>query len=333
VIAQWTGPQSAQGELAERLRHRLKVQGGSALVDDPVGWMLAKGLPQRRECAHLACDDGIRLDTGTDCTTCEQRLADRRSTRRALVREAVSVLPDSATAEQRRTAVDARLHRHAMLRAEQQVTDRQRADQQRSDADARRAVREAQAAAAEAARQALPCEDCGAERAAGLCASCWSVRATRAAIRECVALVLAGSADLADREDVNALVAHVRGELRAEMLRNRPAGADLAGIRASDLLTVQNAAAEYRASALVLLTHFPQADAEAELAHAAAMRRAHRHPTRGSAVAAADRAAEQARTNTARHLLVRRLEAVQALRQRAEQIRTATGAVREAVNA
>ncbi|MGW2548509.1 hypothetical protein ACWC5I_48580, partial [Kitasatospora sp. NPDC001574] len=31
VIAQWTGPQSAQGELAERLRHRLKVQGGSAL--------------------------------------------------------------------------------------------------------------------------------------------------------------------------------------------------------------------------------------------------------------------------------------------------------------
>ncbi len=159
------------------------------------------------------------------------------------------------------------------------------------------------------------------------------MRATRAAIRECVDLALAGSADLGDQRDVNALATRVQGELRAEMLQARPAGSDLSGIRASDLLTVQNAAAEYRASALVLLARSPQADAEAELAHAAAMRRAHRHPTRGSALAAADRAAEEARVNAARHLLVRRLEAVQALRQRAEQIRTATGAVREAVSA
>ncbi|GAA2154423.1 hypothetical protein GCM10009760_53330 [Kitasatospora kazusensis] len=332
-IGAWTGNESAGAALADRLRFRLREQGGSALVTDPVGWLIAKGLPQRRECAHLACDDGMRLDTGTNCTACELRLTDRRSTRRALVHEAVSVLPDSATAEQRRTAVDERLHRHAMLRAEQQVADRQRAEQRRGEAEARRAVRKAQVAAAEAALQALACEDCGAERAAGLCASCWSVRATRSAIRECVALVLAGSADLTDREDVNALVTQTRGKLRAEMLRSRPIGADLASIRASDLLTVQNAAAEYRASALVLLTRSPQADAEAEMAHAAAMRRAHRHPTHASAVAAADRAAEQARTNTARHLLVRRLEAVQALRQRAEQIRTVTGAVREAVNA
>ncbi|MFI8085864.1 hypothetical protein ACIF6L_34380 [Kitasatospora sp. NPDC086009] len=332
-IGAWTGNEGAGAALADRLTFRLREQGGSALVTDPVGWLLAKGLPQRRECAHLACDDGIRLDTGTDCTTCEQRLADHRSTRRALVREAVVVLPDSATPEQRRTAVDERLHRHAMLRAEQQVADRQRAEQRRAEAEARRAVREAQAAAAQAARQALPCEDCGTGDAAGLCTSCWSVRATRATIRECVDLALAGTADLGDHRDVNAVASHIQGELRAEMLQARPTGADLSGIRASDLLAVQNAAAEYRASALVLLAHFPEADAEAELAHAAAMRRAHRHPTRGSALAAADRAAEQARANTARHLLLRRLEAVQALRQRAEQIRTATGTVREAVNA
>ncbi|MFJ9845821.1 hypothetical protein ACIRYZ_36345 [Kitasatospora sp. NPDC101155] len=203
------------------------------------------------------------LDTGSDCTTCEQRLVDRRSTRWALVREAVSALPDGATAEQHRTAIDARLHRHAMLRAEQQVAGRKRAEQRRAEAEARRA-----------------------------------------------------------------------DELRAEMLRNRPAGADLSGIRASDLLTVQNAAAEYRASALVLLARSPEADAEAELAHAAAMRSAHRHPTRGSALAAADRAAEKARTNTARHLLVRRLGAVEALRTRADQIRAAAAEqAREAVNA
>ncbi|MFI9366492.1 hypothetical protein ACIG5E_36385 [Kitasatospora sp. NPDC053057] len=333
-IGAWTGNESAGAALADRLKFRLREQGGSALVTDPVGWLLAKGLPQRRECAHLACDDGIRLDTGTDCTTCEQRLADRRSTRQALVREAVAVLPGSATAEQRRTAIDERLHRHAMLRAEQQVADRQRVEQRRVEAAARGAVREAQAAAAEAARQALPCEDCGWPDAAGLCASCWSVRATRTAIRECVDLALAGAADLGDHRDVNAVATHVRDELRAEMLRNRPAGADLSGIRASDLLTVQSAAAEYRASALVLLAHSPEADAEAELAHAAAMRSVHRHPTRGSALAAADRAAEQARTNTARHLLVRRLEAVEALRTRADRIRAAAAEqAREAVNA
>ncbi|MFD9592102.1 hypothetical protein ACFWA9_04995 [Kitasatospora sp. NPDC059973] len=248
AVGRLTGSPNATAALADRLRHRLRAEGGGALVTDPVGWLLAKGLPQRRECAHLACDDGIRLDTGTDCTTCEQRLADRRSTRRALAREAVSALPDAATAEQRRTAVDERLHRHAMLRAEQQVADRQWAEQRCAEADTRRAVREAQAAAAEAARQTLPCEDCGTPDMAGLCASCWGMRATRAAIRECVDLALAGSADLGDHRDVNAVATHVRGELRAEMLRARPAGADLSGIRACDLLTVQNAAAEYRAS-------------------------------------------------------------------------------------
>ncbi|WBP91972.1 hypothetical protein [Kitasatospora cathayae] len=333
-IGAWTGSGNAHAALADRLTFRLRDQDGSALITDPLGWLLAKGLPQRRECAHLACDDGIRLDTGTACTICEQRITDRRSTRQALVREAVAQLPDATTDAERRSVIDQQLHRHAMLRAEQQVAARQRAEQQRAEATTRRAVREAQAKAAEAARQALPCEDCGTENAAGLCAGCWNVRATRTAIRECVDLALAGSADLADREDVNALVAHVRGELRAEMLRNRPVGTDLSGIRASDLLTAQNAAAEYRASALVLLARSPLADAEAEMAHDAAMRSAHRHPTRHAARAAANEAVEQARRNTALHLLVQRLEAVQALRARADQIRAAAAApAREAVNA
>ncbi|MFE4356153.1 hypothetical protein [Kitasatospora sp. NPDC056800] len=327
-IGKWTGNAGAAAELADRLQHRLRHQGGSALVTDPVGWLLAKGLPQRAECAHPACDDGLRLDTRTDCMTCGQQLTDRRSNRRALVREAVAQLPAGATGDQRRAVVDQHLHRHAMLRAEQQVFDRQRAAQRRAEADARRAVRQAQAETAEAARRAAPCEDCGTEDAAGLCAGCWSVRATRTAVRECVDLALAGSADLADHQDVNAVARQVHNELREEMRRPRPAGADPAGLRASNLLTAQNAVAEYRASALSLLACSPLADAEAELAHAAAMRSAHRHSTRAAARDAADQAARQARTTTARHLLLQRLGTVRALRERADRIRT-----REVVNA
>ncbi|MER8188216.1 hypothetical protein [Kitasatospora sp. NPDC094015] len=331
VIARWTGPQDARQQLAERLRHRLKVEGGSARVNDPVGWMLTKGLPQRQLCASPACDDQIALDTGGDCGSCEMRIADRRHTRRLLVREVIAQNP-GVERPQLRHAIDQRLRQHAELRAEQQVADRQQAEWQRAEADARRAVRQAQAEAAEAARQALPCEDCGTEQAAGLCASCWAVRATRDAIRECVNLALAGSADLGDHRDVNAIASHVRGELRAEMLRTRPAGADLSGLRASDLLTAHNAAAEYRASALALLARCPLADAEAEQAHAAAMRSAHRHSTRASAQEAADGAAEKARTTTAQHLLARHLGMVEALRRRAGRTRTADLAC-EAANA
>ncbi|MFF2751744.1 hypothetical protein ACFVVA_40180 [Kitasatospora sp. NPDC058048] len=334
-IGNWTGNAGAAAALADRLQHRVRHQGGSALVTDPVGWLLAKGLPQRAECAHPACDDGLRLDTRTDCVTCEQQLTDRRSNRHALVHEAVAHLPVGAASDQRRAAVDQHLHRHAMLRAEQQVADRQRAEQRRAEADARRAVRQAQAEAAEAARRAAPCEDCGTEAAAGLCAGCWSVRATRTAVRECVDLALAGSADLADHQDVNAVARQVHNELREEMRRPRPADADPAGLRASNLLTAQNAVAEYRASALSLLARSPLADAEAELAHAAAMRSAHRHPTRAAARDAADQAARQARTITARHLLLQRLDTVRALRERAHRIRSVatTAPVPEAVNA
>ncbi|MFD9592112.1 hypothetical protein ACFWA9_05050 [Kitasatospora sp. NPDC059973] len=333
-VGLWTGNGSAGAALADRLQHRLREQGGSALVTDPVGWLLARGLPQQAGCAHPACDDGIRLDTRTGCVTCETQLADRRSTRAALVREAVAQLPDGATGGQRRGAVDAHLHRHAMLRAEQQVADRQRAEQRRVEADARRAVRQARAEAAEAARRAAPCEDCGTGNAAGLCAPCWSVRATRAAVHECVDLAIAGSADLSDHQDVNAIARQVHHGLRQEMFRSRPAGTDPSALRAFNLLAVQNAVTEYRASALVLLARSPLADAEAELARDAALRSAHRHPTRSAAREAADRAAHEARASTARHLLDRRLKSVKVLRERADRIRAAAaGQAREAVNA
>ncbi|MFE4360209.1 hypothetical protein [Kitasatospora sp. NPDC056800] len=68
----------------------------------------------------------------------------------------------------------------------------------------------------------MPCEDCGTEDAAGLCVACWSVRATRTAVRECVDLALAGSADLADHQNVNAVARQVHNELHEEMRRPLP---------------------------------------------------------------------------------------------------------------
>ncbi|MET8704354.1 hypothetical protein ABZW10_36695 [Kitasatospora sp. NPDC004723] len=333
AVDRLTGGRSAAAALADRLRHRLHVEGGSALVSDPVGWLLAKGLPQHAGCKHPACDDGIRLDTRTACVNCEHARADRRSRRRALVREAVAQLPAGTDPAQRRAAVDAHLHQHAMLRAEQQVVDRRRAEQRRAEADARRAERRMRAEAAEAARRALPCEDCGTERAGGLCGSCWARRSIRAVVGECVDLALAACADLADHRDVNATARRAEAELRAAMAAARPAGGgggreDVLG---SDLQTVRDAVAAYRADALARLARTPLADAEADLAHDTALR-ANRH--RPTAQAAADQAAEQARVTTARYLLLERLGTVQALRERASQLRSAAAApVREAVNA
>ena len=334
LVARWTGRQGADQALAERLTHRLRVQGGSALVSDPVGWLLGKGLPRRQECAHGACDDGVRLDTGAACATCEMRIADRRSTRRAVVGQVVAQMPDAAPGELR-SAIDEQLHRHAELRAEQQVAEQQRTERRRAESEARHAVREAEAAAAEAARRVLPCEDCGAELAGGLCALCQTYRTTRTVITEAVNLALAGTANLGDRAEVGEVIRQVNAGLREEMLQSRPAGADLCGIRESDLITVRSAAAEYRASALVLLAGSPQAAAEAEQAHAAAMRRAHRHPNRASALEAAERAAEQARHNAAGCLLVQRLGAVQAMRARSRPAPAiqVSAPVREAVSA
>lgn len=334
LLARWTGRQGADQALAERLKHRLRVQGGSALVTDPVGWLLRKGLPRRQECSNGACDDGIRLDTGAECATCEMCITDRRSTRRAVVGQVVAQMPDAAPGELR-SAIDEQLHRHAELRAGQQVAERQRTERRRVEAEARHAVREAEAAAAEAARRVLACEDCGAERAGGLCALCRTYRTTRTVMVEAVNLALAGTANLADRAEVGAVIRQVNAALREEMLQSRPAGADLCGIRESDLITVRSAAAEYRASTLELLARSPQADLEAEQAHAAAMRRAHRHPNRASALEAADRAADQARHNTAGCLLVQRLGAVQAMRERSRQTPTAPVGMsaREAVTA
>ncbi|MER6366542.1 hypothetical protein ABT238_37490, partial [Kitasatospora sp. NPDC001527] len=218
-----------------------------------------------------------------------------RSRRQALVHEAVAQLPAGTDAAQRRAAVDAHLHRHAMLRAEQQVFDRPLAK------------------AAETARRALPCEDCGTGHAGGPCAP-----------GECVDLALAASADLADHRDVNATARRTEADLRAEMVAARPAGAGREDVLGSDLQTARDAVDTYRADALARLARTPLADAEAELAHDTALR-ANRHRL------TAQTNADQARATTARYLLLERPESVRALRNRANRIRSTASAGREAI--
>ncbi|MDY0812028.1 hypothetical protein [Kitasatospora purpeofusca] len=97
-------------------------------------------------------------------------------------------------------------------------------------------------------------------------------------------------------------------------------------------MTVRDAVDAHRADALVRLARTPLADAESELAHDTALRTAGHRLT---AHTDADQAAEHARATIARYLLLEPLETVRALRERANQLRSAAAAapVREAVNA
>ncbi|MFE5372784.1 hypothetical protein [Streptomyces mirabilis] len=59
-------PEAAPQLLADRLTDRLQEVRGEALVREPMGWLLRRGLVQRQACSDRRCDDGIRLDTGAD---------------------------------------------------------------------------------------------------------------------------------------------------------------------------------------------------------------------------------------------------------------------------
>ncbi|MER7707710.1 hypothetical protein ABTX81_33030 [Kitasatospora sp. NPDC097605] len=131
----------------------------------------------------------------------------------------VSVGRGRSRHRQHRVAIDVHLHQRAMLRAEQQVFDRRRAE-----------------------RRALPCEDCGTEHAGGLCGSCWAARSIRTVVDECVDPALAASADLADHRNVNAVALRTEAELRAAMAAARPGREDALG---SDLETARDAVNTY----------------------------------------------------------------------------------------
>ncbi|MDQ0305742.1 hypothetical protein J2S46_000298 [Kitasatospora herbaricolor] len=312
-IARWTGTAHAPTVLAERLTWRLKRQRGSALVDNPVGWMLRRGLPQGRCCRHEACDDGIRLNSGADCVTCELRVQDRRSTRAAVASQVLAAMPD-ATDRERQAEHERRLHDLATRRAEALAAAERETAHRRLRHEAERPEREAREASAEAARLAVPCEDCQAPQSAGLCLRCSSRRSTRAAMVETVNLHLAVTT-LTCWDDVRAVVDRVNAEITGQLIEARNPGADRYMIAASDRVNAETYRDQAHHRALEHWARSAAACEEAELVSAAELRRAHRYESRSDAEKAAFEAGERARLAAARELLEQQLRFVRSLRQ------------------
>ncbi|WP_432020258.1 hypothetical protein [Streptomyces sp. 1222.5] len=113
----FAGRTDAPQVLADRLVRRLDEQlrtGGP--ITDPVGWLLARGLPQRQQCGDALCDDRIMLDSGRDCPRCEEKQADRRAQRSTVAAAVDAAMPGASEAE-RRAAADRQLHERVTAQA------------------------------------------------------------------------------------------------------------------------------------------------------------------------------------------------------------------------
>jgi ssDNA-binding Zn-finger/Zn-ribbon topoisomerase 1 len=290
--------------LADRLTNRLAETGGEALVDRPYPWLIRRGLVQRQACTDQRCDDGIRLDTGGECENCGNVIHLRRARRAQIAADIDRELPGLGDGERRRV-LEERLREQAAIKAEDLVRRQEQARREAARAAAQeQAERErAATAAADAVRQALPCEDCGQQQAGGLCEACGYRRRTEALITEAGLVAAAWSADLTDPGDVAAVTAQVRATLEVDIAAARdqflelmnPGELDADPVAAASALAftslqiVQQATPEYRRCALAMLARTQEAEAEATRAYATEKgRRQHRwHPDGPIATAAA----------------------------------------------
>ncbi|MEV5454704.1 hypothetical protein [Streptomyces sp. NPDC052535] len=323
-------PAMAPRLLADRFTDRLEETGGEALVERPFPWLMRRGLVQRQACSDRRCDDGIRLDTGGECENCGNVVHIRRARRAKIAAEIDRELPGLG-ARERRQVLEERLREYAAAEAEDFVVRREkgRAEQARRDAARaaarERAERERQAAAAaDAVRQAQPCQVCGRARAAGLCEPCDHRRQTETLIGEAGLITAAWSADLSDPGNVAAVAADVRtaiGNSIATAWQEFLQITDVAALEANPeaaedayafaaFQTAQQAVQEYQHNALAMLRRTEEAEAEARRAYKAEQGRPwfQHNPTGADAVTAATKAADAARERTAEYLLAVRLE-------------------------
>ncbi|MGW1616448.1 hypothetical protein ACWCQZ_44790 [Streptomyces sp. NPDC002285] len=214
----------AERRLAERLKRRLDRQ--RAPVQDLAAWLIRRGLPQNNGCWSNLCDDGIRIDSGGTCPSCDCLIGDRRGLRQIVVTEVAAQHPHVALGEWRgvyeqalRTKFD---HRSAMDAAR-----REQAVERRVAFHAAIEEQKAQLTAEEARRAARPCEDCGRAEAAGLCPVCSLRRSTKALVDQAVDVAVALRADVDDPQAVATLTAQV-GEDTWAFVRGAvaPDGAD-----------------------------------------------------------------------------------------------------------
>ena len=297
-------PESAPRLLAARLTDRLQEADGEALVRDPMGWLLGRGLVQRQACSDRRCDDGIRIDTGADCENCANVLHTRRAWRLKAAGEVDAVLP-GADRVQRRAAIEERLRRRtedARVRAARVEAE----VELRRAAVARRRVAED---AAEQQRRAAACAECGMPDAAGLCPQCTYRRSTDLLVGEAVDLAVAVRADLNDPAQVAELTEQCEADTRALIAAVcRRSGTELTSYTAGE--TAERIREERRASAWRRLSASSEAQEEADAVYDMMLRRG----PRGHEAALA--AAAEARERTARHLLEQKLGQLRTLRMR-----------------
>ncbi|WP_225638098.1 hypothetical protein [Streptomyces solaniscabiei] len=323
-------PEMAPRLLADRVADRLEETGGEALVASPYPWLMRRGLVQRQACSDRRCDDGIRLDTGTECENCGNVIHLRRARRAKIATEVNRELPGLTKAERRRV-LEERLREQAAIDAEVLVRRREqaRAEQARRNA-ARAAARERTerereaAAAADAVRQALPCEDCGLQRAAGLCEACDHRRQTEALIGEAGLIAATWSADLSDPASVASVIAKARTAIEqsiAVVWQEFLQITDVAALEADPeaardayafaaFQTAQQAVQSYQTNALAMLGRTEEAATETRRAYKAQQNRPwyQHNPTGADATAAATKAADTAQERTAEYLLATRLQ-------------------------
>ncbi|NED20622.1 hypothetical protein G3I31_21460 [Streptomyces sp. SID9913] len=309
------GSEHAEEALAERLERRLEQQM-SRPVSDPVGWLLGRGLPQRQWCWSQMCDEGRRMDTGGECPSCQALAGDSRALRARITAQVEQEMPGAA-AQEVRTEVEKRLHAAVMSEAAAQAVRRERQLAERQARERVIAQRRTEFAAAEEARCAAPCADCGMPDAAGLCPVCTWRQAAERALAEAVDLAVMARVDLTDPAVVAEATARCAADTQAlleqQLDRLRAEGAEEVALGFAAREIAEKIRDQRRESLHGRLMRSTETQAEADRAYATELR-AHRHPGRALAEAAAERAADEALLRAVEVLRAERVRQLQAVR-------------------
>lgn len=199
----------AERRLAERLKRRLDRQ--RTPVQDLAAWLIRRGLPQNNGCWSNLCDDGIRIDSGGTCPSCDCLIGDRRGLRQIVATEVAAQHPHVAAGEWRGVYEQA-LRAKVEYQSAMDAVRRERAAERQVAFSAAIEEQKAQLAEEKARRAARPCEDCGRAEAAGLCPVCSLRRSTKALVDQAVDVAVAVRADVDDPQAVATLTAQVAAD-------------------------------------------------------------------------------------------------------------------------
>ncbi|NJQ13506.1 hypothetical protein [Streptomyces bohaiensis] len=271
--------------LFDRMTRRAAESGGIPAARKPLAWLTGRLLPQRPGCSIASCDDGYSVTTGDACPGCASRTDDGRALRHQAWTETIGELrPGTESSADQIAAYQRRL---ADLSAREQLLAAERAERHAvvaAERAARQVVLDAERAVREAARQALPCADCGAPESAGLCGTCHEGRRATQTLETAVRHLLA-AAVLVHRDqygtatleglDVSADAARKRLADEVDAATEPLRGSGLTGVAlaASRRLTAQDLADGIRRDALRSVERLEVVAAEARRAGEAASRR------------------------------------------------------------